>query len=173
MNSDIARHFSLRLLAPFFLFLGKIFSGSREYFEKKIVKLNNDTVRSGKFRGLIVLLPHCLQFDACPHRVTTDILNCKSCGKCDIADILKIEEKFDIIVKIATGGRLAKKWVEENRSELVVAVACERELCEGILAVYPTKVFAIPNIRPMGPCINTKVNINDLKTAIEKFLEKS
>lgn len=132
--------------------------------------INNKLLPKKKYKNILLLIGHCLQLDECEHKITSNILNCKSCGKCDIAEILKIEKKYGIIIKVATGGRLAKKLVSESGCDLVIAVACERELWEGLTAVYPTGVFAIENIRPSGPCVNTKVDINYLKESIEKFL---
>ncbi|MDI6641386.1 MAG: DUF116 domain-containing protein [Elusimicrobiota bacterium] len=75
-------------------------------------------------------------------------------------------------MKVATGGRLAKRWVRELKPDFIVAVACERELSEGISAVYPLPVVGIPNIRPYGPCLNTTVDISMVETVIEKYLRR-
>lgn len=165
------RYLAVRVLFPILALAGRFLPGLREKIEKKIISINNRLILQGRYANVLLLLPHCIQLDECPYRITMNILNCKSCGKCDVAGILELEKKFGIIIRVATGGRLAKRWVKEIGMEMVVAVACEQELVEGIMAVYPTRVFAISNLRPFGPCINTKVDIEHLKDVMEKFLE--
>jgi hypothetical protein len=59
----------------------------------------------------------------------------------------------------------------ENRPEAIVAVPCELDLTTGIQDSYPIPVIGILNDRPNGPCINTKVDIQKVRSAILDFLE--
>ena len=52
-----------------------------------------------------------------------------------------------------------------------MAVACELDLTTGIQDTYPIPVIGILNGRPNGPCINTKVDIHQVRNAIIDFLE--
>jgi len=81
-------------------------------------------------------------------------------------------EKYNIIMKVATGGRLAKRMVNEISPDVVIAVACERELCEGIFSVYPLPVYGIPNIRLSGPCINTTVDVNSVEKVLKDIFSR-
>jgi hypothetical protein len=121
---------------------------------------------------VLLLLPHCIQFDECSHRLTGTILNCAGCGRCKISDLLTLGEKYNIIMKVATGGRLAKRIVNEISPDVVIAVACERELCEGIFSVYPLPVYGILNIRLSGPCINTTVDVNSVEKALKDIFSR-
>jgi len=169
------RKFYIKFLFPLLVFAGRVFPRLRLWLEAKIISLNNRLVikDAPKPRSLFLLLPHCLQLDTCPHKITSNILNCRQCGSCDIASILSLEKEYGIIIKVATGGRLAKKWVEESGSDMVVAVACERELTEGIIALGSDApyVWAIENCRPNGPCFNTRVDVSRIKKALEDFLK--
>ncbi len=159
---------------PILTFLGKIFPSKREKLELKYIHLNNKFVKSENnlkkhHPEKVLLLPHCVQFDECEHRITKTIFNCEECGRCKISDIVKFGKKFDIIIRVATGGRLARRLVNEIKPDFIIAVACERELTEGISAVYPLPVVGIPNIRPNGPCVNTTVDLEILKKELEVF----
>ena len=46
-------------------------------------------------------------------------------------------------------------------------------LTSGIQDMYPIPVIGILNERPKGPCINTKVDIQKVKSAITDLLEAS
>jgi hypothetical protein len=157
-------------------FLGGISSGLRENMETRFVGLNNVIIKKmmaahiGFWKNALLLLPHCLQNDDCEHRITRTITNCADCGKCNISEISKVARGNLITVKVATGGRLAKRWVEEQKPDFVIAVACERELCEGIAAVYPLPVVAVPNERPNGPCLNTTVDVKIIQREIRNVL---
>jgi hypothetical protein len=74
-------------------------------------------------------------------------------------------------IAVATGGTLARRIIVENRPEAIVAVACELDLTTGIQDSYPIPVIGILNDRPNGPCINTKVDIQKVRSAILDFLE--
>jgi hypothetical protein len=53
----------------------------------------------------------------------------------------------------------------------VVAIACEKELRMGLMAAMPKAVFAVPNLRPHGYCVDTDVYIDDVLKAIKRFVK--
>ena len=168
------RWFLIKVLLPFTEFLGSFLSDARrQKIEARLIHYNNLMLpaifRNPKPRVLL-LLPHCLQFDGCQKEITGPSVNCAKCGKCDIFALLTLSKKYNIIIKVTTGGRLAKRLVGEISPDVVIAVACERELCEGIFGVYPVPVYGIPNKRPNGPCINTNVEIQTVEDAIKTAL---
>ncbi|MFH0807939.1 MAG: DUF116 domain-containing protein [Elusimicrobiota bacterium] len=171
------RRLLIHLGFPAITILGKIlperFSNK---FEQWKIDFNNRLIKSKivkKPKSILLLLAHCLQLEECSHRLTKDVFNCAGCGKCNIADLVKISEKFGIIAKVAAGGRLAKRLVKELRPDLILAVACERELTEGISAVYPYKVIGVTNSRPCGPCVNTLVDVKKIERVLQDVLEKT
>jgi Protein of unknown function DUF116. len=91
---------------------------------------------------LLILTPHCLQFNECKFKVTNDIDNCRRCGKCQVSDLIKLKEKYGVKVAVATGGTLARKVVKDIKPKAIIAIACERDLTSGILDVkkYPFMV---------------------------------
>jgi len=123
-----------------------------------------------KCSDIAILLPHCLQEDKCPIKITSEIDNCKNCGKCEIGEILNIKKEKGIKVKIATGGTLARIYLKKERPKLVIAVACERDLITGIYDSFPLPIYGIFNERINGPCYNTKVNVDEIKKIINLFL---
>jgi hypothetical protein len=117
-------------------------------------------------KDILVLLPHCLQNYDCQYRVTNNLDNCYECGKCTIAVFKKIKKDYKVNVAIATGGTLARKIIVQTRPKCIIAVACQRDLVDGLLEVFPIPVYGILNESPYGPCINTTVDV----FRIEKFL---
>jgi hypothetical protein len=73
---------------------------------------------------------------------------------------------------VATGGTLARKVVVETNPELILGVACERDLASGIVDTYPIPVIGILIDRPEGPCVNTRVNVEKVNNALETFLSE-
>jgi hypothetical protein len=59
------------------------------------------------------------------------------------------------------------------KPEAVIAIACENDLSSGIADTYPLPILGIPNERPFGPCLNTSVNLDKVKEAIEFFCKNS
>lgn len=139
-----------------------LISVNNKHVLKGIKKNKNDKTNY----GILILLPRCLQYSKCEKDIISSIENCRMCGKCKIKDIIELSEKYDVKIKVATGGRLAKKIIEENKPDYIVAVACETELVLGINEVISYNVLAIPNIITDQPCINTDVEIKK----IEEFI---
>jgi len=160
---------------PIIFILGKLSPRYEEVYGSLFINWNNRLVKTKKIliekaAQLLILLPQCIQFADCPHKITRNILNCEQCGKCLIASLIGLGKKYGLRINVATGGRLAQRIVHEFKPDAIVACACEHELVDGIQAVYPLPVLGIPNARPSGPCLNTWVEINKIEQAVKTFL---
>ncbi len=122
-------------------------------------------------KNLLLLIPHCLQRCTCESNIKHDIDQCNRCGECNVGDLLQLREEFGILCHLASGGRQALEVVRNPEVKAVVAVACEKELTEGIRAVAPKRIIAIPNERPDGPCKNTRGEIETVRAAVLELLE--
>lgn len=118
-------------------------------------------------------MPHCLQNSLCTFRLTYNVNNCKRCGKCCIAGLLNLSDKYSVRLVIATGGTIARKIIKDCKPELIIAVACERDLTSGIQDAFPIPVFGILNERPFGPCIDTTVSPIQVELALKRFIIKN
>lgn len=167
----------IKVLYPATLFFGKLIGITTEKIRESFVHVNNSFVKSikKKFKPeeILILLPHCLQNYDCEIRLTTDITRCNQCGKCDIKELSKISRKYKIKMVIATGGTLARKIVIENKPKFIIAVACDRDLVDGMLSVFPIPICGILNDRPEGPCINTRVAADNIDLILTSILLKS
>lgn len=143
---------------------------------KHLIDINNRYVLKRsvdkKIEKVAILLPHCIQNYNCPHKVTSKIENCRKCGLCKIEDLLRLKEEYNIVIKVATGGTLARKFIIEERPDLVIAVACERDLISGIYDALPAMVYGVFNTRPNGPCIDTDVSIEEIEKTLKKIWKK-
>lgn len=170
-TSSILRWFLVQMGYPLCEIMGRVFPKKRAALEQWFVRWNNVFVERchPQATRLLVLLPHCLQFNACVHRITATLKNCRSCGKCVIADFVALEEQAGVPVRVATGGTIARRMVHETKPDMIIACACERDLSSGIYDSYPLCVWGITNERPEGPCINTTVDITKIQHAIDFF----
>jgi hypothetical protein len=168
------KQITLKVLFPINLALGKFFGLSRDQVRESFVQVNNSLFKATQKRmkrdRLVILLPHCLQNFDCPHKIIANYNNCQRCGGCLIGDIIELKERYDIDISIATGGTLARKVLVDKKPSVIVAVACERDLCSGIQDAYPIPVYGILNERPQGPCINTRVDLERLDQAVQYIL---
>ncbi|MFZ6017219.1 MAG: DUF116 domain-containing protein [Nitrospirota bacterium] len=173
MNRRWIRGLTLKLLYPLLMLIGSFSKNKKEEFQRFIIALNNRLVRAErpKSKRILLLLPHCLQINECNIRLTHNIYNCERCGKCEIRDLIQIADDNHLNLFVATGGSLARRIVTEVKPEAIVAVACENDLSSGIADTYPLPILGIPNERPFGPCVNTQVDLEKVKEAIE-FLSK-
>ncbi len=167
---------SFIIIYPGMVFLGKLLRYNEDFIRNVFIELNNKLVSIDEYSmegsNILILIPHCVQKSFCPHRITTNIENCRRCGKCNVDDLIKLKEEFGVNIKVVTGGTLARKVVKDLKPRAIVAIACERDLISGLHDVRNLPVIAITNKRPEGPCVNTLVNIDEVKMAIKYFLYK-
>jgi len=165
------RGFTLKILYPFLMFIGSLARNKKEAYQQFIIRLNNMLVRKERFRpkNMLLLLPHCLQITECDIRLTYNIYNCKRCGRCEIKDLIHLAEENHLNLFVASGGSLARRVIHETKPDAVIAVACENDLSSGIADTYPLPIIGIPNRRPCGPCMNTTVDLSQVRDAIIFF----
>jgi uncharacterized protein len=165
----------IRFLYPLLVFVGKIIGIGEDRIRRSFIAINNQLVlaENNKVRPekLLMLLPHCIQNHDCAVRVTGNVENCKGCGKCKIKYLVEFSEKYHIPISVATGGTLARRIVVEKRPDIIIAVACERDLTSGIQDSYPIPVYGILNMRPFGPCFDTDIDLELVEKGIATFLE--
>jgi len=163
------------LVAPVLRGVARLLGRSVDGLERYFVRLNNRDVQRRNMRlkpaELLLLVPHCIQRWDCPNKITSTVANCKRCGQCMVDELIRIAEKYDISVEVATGGGRAIRAVNEHAPKAVVAVACEREMLDGIRDALPLPVLGVLNERPEGPCKNTVVDPAKVESAVRWFLD--
>jgi hypothetical protein len=133
-------------------------------------------VASVPFFQRVLLLPHCLRpSQNCPGKMTKQGLNCTGCSLADCA-IYKLRAAAAEVgysgVCVAPGGRLAIRFLAEHQPAGVIAIACDKELEEGLEAIahmewegdHPV-VLTFP--LSQDGCVDTEV---DVETAREIIL---
>lgn len=165
------------LIKVFYLFIMNIYIMNKRFFGNKqsiinwILDINNNIVKfrikNKKIRNILLLLPHCVQNHECKIRVTNNLENCVKCGRCKIGDLFELNmREINLHIRIATGGTLARRYIKEIRPELIIAVACERDLMSGIFDSVPIPVYGAFNKIIKSECIGTDFSINEIKNII-------
>jgi uncharacterized protein len=165
----------IRFLFPLLVMVGKLIGIGKDEVRRAFIAINNQLVLGEARRvapqKILVLLPQCIQNHECAVRITGNVKNCKGCGKCKIKNLVELSEKYGLSISVATGGTLARKIVIDTRPEIIIGVACERDLTSGIQDTYPIPVYGILNKRPHGPCYDTDVDLELVERGIAAFLE--
>jgi hypothetical protein len=151
-----------------------LFQLPQNKLSRHFIQLNNSIVLSqlhGKFNNkhVLLLIPHCLQEFECEYKLTNKVRNCRRCGRCIIKELIDFADTYNINLRVASGGTIAREFIKEYKPKIVIAVGCERELTYGIWDVYPLPVIGIVNQRPNGPCKNTILELNKLKEAFHSI----
>jgi hypothetical protein len=97
---------------------------------------------------------------------------CKRCGQCSVGALAGIRNDFGVVACVVGGGRDALARTRQPEIKAVVAVACEKELVQGIFAAFPKPVLGILNSTPEGPCKNTLADPAEVMHAIEQLTRK-
>ena len=160
---------------PLLLQLGKLLRISTEQIQSSFIEINNRLVEAKKIKvpaqKLLLLLPHCLQDEGCPHKITRNPFNCRRCGNCSIGTLIDMADRWQFKIQVVTGGTLARQAVGKIKPYCILAVACERDLSSGIVDSYPMPVCGVLNERPQGPCFNTMVCLDSLEQKVRSILE--
>lgn len=147
--------------------------------ETMVVEVNDRALdgmlRSGSLAPdrVLLLLPHCLQTHVCSHRIVHDHSLCTRCGACDMAALLGLAGDLGVELSIATGGTAARRAVEETGPDMVLAVACPRDLSSGILDSAPVPVYGVLNSRPSGDCFDTRVDTSLVGSVLRRMIHPS
>lgn len=162
----------IRLVLPVFIFLAGLLRGDKDRLNRVYISINNMVVKhqlqKKTLTKILILLPHCMQSKDCSQRVTEDIKNCRRCGCCKVGEVAGLAELLNISVVVAKGGTAARNSVKEYKPELILAVACERELVSGIGDVGAIPAIGVINQRPNGYCTNTTVDMTELKNILQE-----
>ena len=136
-----------------------------------LIAANNWLVRHARRRvqpaELLVLLPRCLHRAGCAQAVIESLDDCRQCGQCDIAALIRLRAETGVRMRMAGGGRAAAALTRQPDVHAIVACACEKELVDGIRAAFPKPVLAVANETPDGFCRNTRVDAKRLRAAID------
>lgn len=165
---------AINLLFPLATRIGRLFDVEKERVERSFIEMSNHLIKQKHIKvspeKLLILSPHCIQQESCPHKITRDINNCRCCGGCQVGDLLKLSRSLGVNVTLVTGGTLARKVIKTIRPHVVIAIACERDLTSGIQDTFPLPVIGVLNERPYGPCCNTRVSIKQVESTVRELI---
>jgi geranylgeranyl diphosphate synthase type II len=130
----------------------------------------------------VLLLPHCLRHaESCKATYDAHGLQCARCREDCAVNLLtaRAKELGYLGVCVAPGGRLAVNFIREARPRAVVAVACAKELMEGVQGVQAMAGEAGADapaivVVPLSKdgCVNTEVDIARALATISAGCEK-
>ena len=112
----------------------------------------------------ILILPHCLrQSNTCRAKYDREGLHCAACNPdCPVNRLRSaaLEHGYKGVC-VAPGGKLALNFVKEKRPKAIVAVACEKELHEGVKALAEAEISPLIVIIPLlkDGCLDTEVDV--------------
>jgi len=152
-----ARNNIFFLLYPLVMKLANSLGISRDRLSHSFIMVSNELVSPSETDGpILTLLPRCLKRDL--KKRAREI-----CGRFP-----------DCIIHTAPGGSEARLIIKETAPRAIIAVACERDLVSGIHEVAPKiPVIGIPNTRPLGPCKDTSMDLDELESALKFFSKKN
>ncbi|MCL4415576.1 MAG: DUF116 domain-containing protein [Actinobacteria bacterium] len=140
-------------------------------FLRKLKK--QEKIEDIDFKDRVLLISHCLRNSkSCKAQMSKTGLQCRDdCpNPCSIGQLRKLAEKKGYKgVCIAAGGSMAIKYVGEKQPRAIIAIACNKELTEGIEAIRELKNKSkfigkdMPIIKTIpltkDGCINTETDV--------------
>src|SRR3989337_1044090 len=85
----------VKVFLPVMVLMGGVLKIKKIKIEQAFLDLNNRMVRAMVKRGgifspekIVILMPHCIQYEDCRIKVTKDVKNCVGCGRGEIGDLV-------------------------------------------------------------------------------------
>lgn len=130
--------------------------GARDRVEHAAVDVFNalaERRRRKVQRGeLLVLIPRCL-------------------SKETLDGVLRVAERYEVKVFVATRGQLARRAIREHRPRAVVAVACERDMVSGLHDVAGRiPVLGLTMRLPSGPCKDALIDLEQFERWVQAYV---
>ncbi len=121
------------------------------------------------YSNRILLLPQCLRASGCQAPLDEEGYHCLGCGRCLIKEAKEEAETLGYKVFILAGGSMVEKVFNTTKPKACLGVACIKELVLGGFVSEKKKVFPYAVPLAKDGCLNTEVNLDELKTAIRLF----
>jgi hypothetical protein len=128
-------------------------------------EIHKDVFGKAQPKNTIIFLPQCLRKSAkCKARLGGEGYECVACSKdCKASAVKRLGEAVGYSVFIVPGGSMVGKIVEKYKPKAVVGVACIKEL---VMALDELKIPTHAIELTKDGCINTDVDIDDVKAAL-------
>jgi len=132
-------------------------------------KVNKSAFALTPYADRVLLLPQCLRASGCQAPLDANGYHCVSCGRCIIKEVKEEAEALGYKVFILPGGSIVEKIFDSTKPKACLGVACLKELVLGCLVSERKNVipYAVPLTRE--GCLNTDVDIDELKVAMGLF----
>ncbi len=136
--------------------LGRVFGVSSDRLTNSFLKVHNLFVTAVpniiEPERLLVLTPRCLTRE-------NNIM------------LRRLRDEYRFQMATVGGGTAARQKIREVRPQIVIAIACERDLISGFREINLfIPVIGLPNQRPEGPCKNTSIDLSTLEDTIHRCL---
>jgi len=161
---------------PLKTLLGSLHINPNVVDEVQITLLNHayrEKYAATPFERRILFLPQCLRDLDCPAMTKPgEGILCRRCGRCNIAEIMEICERYGIMVCIAPGGEFVKRVVKDKKPEAALGVACHKDLHEVMRYVTARGIPMVGVLLARAGCIMTDVDWDKVKEELLLTPEK-
>ena len=153
--------------------IAKKFGLNQRFINYTHVELRNKANEYGfketHYNQRVLFLPHCLRnSEHCKAKYNDEGLQCKKCGKCDIAELIGIAEQLGYAkVFIAPGGSMVQNLIKKYKPKATVGVCCYNEANLAFDAIRGTGIHAQVALLLQDGCKDTKANIAEAREKME------
>jgi len=114
-----------------------------------------------------LFLPQCLRNQECPAKLGANGIECVKCAReCSVKEAKIDAERLGYRVFIVPGGGFIRRLVAKHRPKALVGVACLPEVMMGMDMMSKARLPAQGVILLRSGCLNTQVNLNELKAVL-------
>ncbi|MFA4855425.1 MAG: DUF116 domain-containing protein [archaeon] len=132
-------------------------------------KLNEYGFKETPYNQRVLFLPHCLRNSKeCKAKSTDEGLQCRRCGKCNIAELLTIADELGYQgAFVVPGGSMMQKIIKKQKPKATVGVCCYHEANLAFDFLRGTGIHAQVALLLQDGCKDTRANVAEAREKME------
>jgi hypothetical protein len=165
--------FSITLLENLVKALFRLFKMDDSIVDDVGISLKNK-ISIRKFRDTpvnkrLIFFPQCLRAITCPSKLSSEGIQCISCGACEIGPAKKSAEELGYKVYIVPGSSFIKRLIRKHKPEAILGVGCMTEIKAGLEMCEKIDLFGVGIVLERAGCVSTVLDWDKFY----EFLENS
>jgi len=115
----------------------------------------------------LIFFPQCLRALTCPSKLSSEGMQCISCGACEIGRAKKTAEMLGYKVYIVPGSSFIRRLVLKHKPSAILGVGCMTEIKAGLEMCEKIQLFGVGMVLEKAGCVSTVLDWDKFYKFIE------
>lgn len=130
-------------------------------------KISLRKFRDTPIKERLIFFPQCLRALNCPSKLSSEGMQCISCGACEIGKAKKTAEMLGYKVYIVPGSSFIRRLVLKHKPSAILGVGCMTEIKAGLEMCEKIQLFGVGMVLEKAGCVSTVLDWDKFYKFIE------